>query len=344
MAKSADAGLRYEVFEVSLGTDLPAADRTDMWRDHVGGNQGTAETLFGSRNAFVGHTWTQRALGRKENDPDQLQLVEFASSAIVYDRCDAAAKADGDDSARLVIPLDGRIGLRQAGHAVCAGPGELGVLRWDRGMVMSHDDGFRAFILNIPAYALPPAADPRGALGIRPQNAVLRTVRLLAGNLAADRHGLTPVEFVAIGRSLIDLVAGTLDDRQAPQLDGYARLIADACRRIRLYSDDPRLTVQTLADSLGCSRRRLELAMKTVTGRTPGEELRETRLRRAYERLADPDNTQAVVDIATSCGYTSMSWFRAAFVARFDIHPGELRQRARTGVPCAKPSTQNRFR
>ncbi|WP_159080337.1 helix-turn-helix domain-containing protein [Nocardia suismassiliense] len=163
---------------------------------------------------------------------------------------------------------------------------------------------------------------------MRPRNVILKTVRLLADNLCAERPVLTEAEFVAISRALVDLVAGALDDRRAPELDVYARIAADARRRIQLYSDDSRLSVQTLADSLGCSRRQLEVAIKTVTGKTSGDELRETRLQRAYGRLADPDNVQAVVDVATSSGYNSLSGFRAAFAARFDIQPGELKLQA----------------
>ncbi|MGY2060289.1 helix-turn-helix transcriptional regulator, partial [Nocardia gipuzkoensis] len=128
---------------------------------------------------------------------------------------------------------------------------------------------------------------------------------------------------------LVDLVAGALDEQRAPELDVYARITADARRRIALYSDDPSLSVKTLADSLGCSRRQLEIAMKAVTGKAPGDELRETRLRRAYERLADPDSPQAIVDVATASGYNSLSGFRASFAARFGIQPGELKTRAR---------------
>ncbi|WP_433575610.1 helix-turn-helix domain-containing protein [Nocardia brasiliensis] len=329
-SKDTDLGLAYCVRQGSLGAERPATDRTDIWRDYVGANLGTATIRFGSPTDFWADAWTQQALAKRDKDPDQLQLNEVASGAVTYDRSDDAAKSDGDDSARLYVPLSGRMKLRQFDHAVELEPGQMGVVRFDRGMTMSHGDDFRGYILNIPSYALPPAREPRGPLGMRPQNAILRTVRLLVDNLAAERLELTETEFIAISRSLVDLVAGALDDRRAPQLDAYARIAADARRRIQLYSDDWRLSVQSLADGLGCSRRQLEIAMKTVTGNTPGEELRETRLQRAYERLADPNNTQAIVDIATSSGYGSLSGFRAAFAARFDRQPGELKLRARS--------------
>ncbi|MFI9507866.1 helix-turn-helix domain-containing protein [Nocardia sp. NPDC052566] len=337
-AKDSESGLPYDICQSSLGAEFSAVDRTDIWRDYVDGNQGTAITRFGSPKDFWAKTWTQRALAKRIKDPDQLQLIEFATGAVSYDRNDKAAKSDDDDSARLYIALDGRINLLQSDHAVELTPGQMGVIRCDQGMIMSHDDGFRGYLITIPGYALPPTREPRGPLGIRPQNAILRTVRLLADNLAAERLELTETEFIAISRSLIDLVAGTLDDVRAPQLDVYARISADARRRIELYSDDFRLSVQTLADSLGCSRRQLEIAMKTATGKTPGDQLRETRLRRAYERLADPNNTQAIVDVATSSGYSSPSGFRASFTARFAIQPGELKLRARsTNQPPSQP-------
>ncbi|WP_280268222.1 hypothetical protein [Nocardia wallacei] len=97
------SGTRYEVFEVDLADDLAAVDRIDMWRAHVGENQGTARAEIPAPQAFSGHTWTQRALARHDNDPGQLQLVEFSSTAVVYDRDDKAAKSDCDDSARPAV-------------------------------------------------------------------------------------------------------------------------------------------------------------------------------------------------------------------------------------------------
>lgn len=333
VAKETKSGLRYGVGAVSLGVDVPADDRIDRWLAYLGGKQGAGKALINSPETFYGSMWTQQALARRDHDPDRLQLIECASGAAIYERSDKVAKSDGDDSAKLMIPLAGRADMLQFGHAVALTPGQMGVLRWGQGMTISHGDGYRGYSFNLPAYALPPACDPRGPVGMQPRNAILKTVRLLADNLAADRLELTETEFVAISRSLVDLVAGTLDDRRAPQLDVYARIAADARRRIQLYSDDARLSVQSLADSLGCSRRQLEVAIKTVSGNTPGDELRHTRLQRAYERLADPNNSQAVVDVATSSGYDSLSGFRAAFAARFDIQPGELKVLARSPDP-----------
>ncbi|MGX1778374.1 helix-turn-helix domain-containing protein [Nocardia brasiliensis] len=338
-----ESSFSYDIREVSLGAELPADDRNDMWLNHLGGVHGTGKALFSSPKKFWGRMWTQQALAKKDNDPDRLQLVECTCSAVRYDRSDKVAGLDGDDSARLVIPLAGRAELLQSGHAAAVCPGQMGILRWDQAMVISHGDGFRGYSINIPAYALPTTREPRGPLGMRPQNAILKTVRLLANNLAEDRQELTGMEFIAISRSLIDLIAGTLDDRRAPQLDMYARLVADARRRIRLYSDDAHLSVQTLADSLGCSRRQLEIAMKTVSGKSPGAELRDTRLQRAYERLADPNDTRAIVDIAMSSGYSSLSGFRASFAAKFGLQPGELKLQARSPVqPPPRPKIRNR--
>ncbi|WP_157121678.1 helix-turn-helix transcriptional regulator [Nocardia miyunensis] len=329
-AHGTDAGVRYGVFQTSIGADLPAVDRIDMWHEHVGHNHGPVRTRIESPEGFQGWTWTQQALTTPDsNDPNKLQLVEFGSSAIEYTRSDEIAKNAGDDSARLLIPLDGQVHLAQCDHAVSLGPGEIGIVRWDREMAMSHGDDARAYILNIPAYALPPARGPRGPLGIQPKNFILNNIRRMIYSLAADRRTVTSTEFVEFSRAIIDLVGGTLDDRRAPELDSHARLAAAARRRIHLYSHDPDLTVRTLAEGLGTSRRRLETAMKKVTGRSPGQELRETRLRRAYELLADPGATQDVVDIATSCGYNSLSGFRASFVDRFGLLPGEVKHRAR---------------
>lgn len=327
---NSNPSLPYEVAQARLGLDISAVDRTDLWRGYVAHNRGALDIQFDSPADFWAEVWTQRAVASRSNSPGCLEFVEFVSGAAAYERSDDIAASDGDDTAGLYITVEGRVNLRQNDHAVELGPGRMGVVRYDQGMGVSHSDGAHGYLVSIPSYVLPAAREPRGLLGINPKNAILKTVRLLAGNLAAERLQLTAAEFTAISRALVDLVAGALDHQRAPQLDVYARIAADARRRIELYSNDPRLTVQTLADSLGCSRRQLELAMKTATGSTPGEQLRETRLQRAYERLADPENREAIVDVAMSTGYSSLSGFRASFAARFDMQPGELKLRARS--------------
>lgn len=331
VTKGSGPGMHYDVFEVSLGTDLAAADRIAMWQDHVGRNQGVAQTRIERPRDFSGRTWTQRASAARDADldPDKLQLVEFASHAIDYERSAKMARDSDDRSARLVLPIVGQIHLCQLDHAVNVGRGRLGVVRWDEDTIVSHGDELRAYILNIPPYALPQSRGPRGPLGIQPKNFILANVRTMIDNLAKNRATVTPAEFVEFSRAIVDLVAGTLDDRRAPELDAQARLVAAARRRIQLYSSDPGLTVGTLAEHLGVSIRHLQNAMKAVTRHTLGEELRATRLQHAYQMLTDPDSTQDIVDVATACGYSSLSGFRDAFVTRFDIQPGELRVRVR---------------
>src|SRR6266571_6475970 len=88
VAKSLDSGMPYEVREVFFGLDLPADDRIDLWRNHIGGNHGTGKFLFSSPKKFWGRTWMQRALAKTDDDPNQLRLIECSSAAILYDRSD----------------------------------------------------------------------------------------------------------------------------------------------------------------------------------------------------------------------------------------------------------------
>ncbi|MBY8862056.1 AraC family transcriptional regulator [Nocardia sp. CA2R105] len=330
VTKGADPSVHYDVFEVSLDAGLPAVDRIDRWRDHVGRNQGEAVTRIGEPMNFWGRTWTQQALTTRndDGDPNRIQLVEFASSAIDYNRSDKAARSGEDHSARLFIPLAGEIHLAQSDHAASIGPGQMGVLRWDRGIALSHGDDVRAYILHLPAYVLPPARDPQGALGIQPKNFILRNVRSMVDSLAGDRATLSSAEFVDFGRAIVDLIAGTLDERRAPELDNYARTVANARRRIHLYYSDSDLTVGTVAEHLGVSTRYLQGAMKKVAQHSLAEELRTIRLERARDLLqAESETRLDIVDVATACGYSSLSGFRDAFVAKYGIQPGEFRLR-----------------
>lgn len=335
-----DPGERYDVFAVSLDAGLPEVDRIDMWRDHVGRNQGAAETRIENTKDFVGWTWTQVALtsGNGDSDPNRIQLVEFGSSAIDYTRSGKIARADGDESARLFIPVEGTIDLAQSDYSATIKPGGMGVVRWNLETHLSHKDDLRAYIVNLPPYALPSSHDPQGPLGIQPKNFVLKNVRMLVENLTAHRHLVSAEEFIAVGHVIIDLIAGTLDERRAPELDGYARVVADARRRIRLYYSDSNLTVGTVAEQLGVSPRYLQRAVNKLGQRSLGEELRTIRLERARDLLlASSETIPDIVDVATACGYSSLSGFRDAFAAKYGIQAGEFAVQARSSdqqPPC----------
>ncbi|MEV0292918.1 helix-turn-helix domain-containing protein [Nocardia sp. NPDC050710] len=143
--------------------------------------------------------------------------------------------------------------------------------------------------------------------------------------LATHRDTMSGWEFVRINARLADLLTEALDERRAPYQDRLASIAKDAAAHIERYSDDPALTPAAIADHLGCSRRQLELALRTMNT-APALFLRETRLKRARRRLRDPFTVGTVDAIAFASGFSSLSAFREAFRKRYGVQPGQVRE------------------
>lgn len=102
---------------------------------------------------------------------------------------------------------------------------------------------------------------------------------------------------------------------------------AQISRIIRQYSDDPRLTPETLAAAMGISRRTLYLAAEPLGGLA--EYLRSVRAARAIERIEDPTENASLEAIALESGFTSPRRMARAIQSELGVNPTSLRHRAR---------------
>ena len=83
------------------------------------------------------------------------------------------------------------------------------------------------------------------------------------------------------------------------------------------------LTVEDVAEEMGCSRRMAELKFRQATRRTIKDFITETRLERA--KVLVRDRSLTVRDIAASCGYGTENAFRIAFAKAFRTSPNACR-------------------
>lgn len=111
-------------------SELSRDDRPVYWREQVSANQGGARVNFSSWPNFHGALKVQRLAGYQLGD---FQNVQFESTAISYERTRAEIEADGDRSARLLIPRSGTLGIEQHGSRVQLKPGQMGVVDWGAG-------------------------------------------------------------------------------------------------------------------------------------------------------------------------------------------------------------------
>jgi signal transduction histidine kinase/DNA-binding response OmpR family regulator len=91
--------------------------------------------------------------------------------------------------------------------------------------------------------------------------------------------------------------------------------------------DDPALTVEALAETLGCDRSYLLRKLRNLAGETPSDLIRSFRLQRAEQLLRA--GAGAVSEIAYSVGFKSVAHFSNAFHDRYGERPSVFAARHR---------------
>ena len=141
---------------------------------------------------------------------------------------------------------------------------------------------------------------------------------------AAVSHPLILVvdDNVDVREYVAQLLGGEYDVRQAA--DG--RFMADFGRVVRERMSDSSLSVETISSVLGLSRVQMYRKVKQLTGQSPVEIIRVTRLKKAEQLLKATRMT--VSEIAYEVGFSSPSYFSKCFKDYFGIQPGEVRENA----------------
>lgn len=115
--------------------------------------------------------------------------------------------------------------------------------------------------------------------------------------------------------------AETEEDKAADDPD--TRFVADFRHRLKEHLSDSELNVETLAAELGLSRVQLHRKVKQLTGSSPVEIIRITRLKAAEQLLRTTSKT--VSEISYDVGFSSPSYFTKCFKDYFGHLPNEGR-------------------
>lgn len=324
----------YEVFEFSTRDTTGRDDRRDYWSVHVQENHGLMGFDFAGARGFDGFTVVQRSRGVGHN----YQLVEFGSRRIRYRRTARHARADGDRSARLVLPLKGAIGLSQGRNTVSVPPGDVGVVRMDAPMGLAHDDGARALILSIPAGEVTRHLCGTAPLLLDKQRPLVSMLAASTRQLSAFAATMSAYEYIKGSEAVYSLLGSVLNQNSTGRRGDLTDTALRAEFLIRNHSDDPRMSPGVLANRLQCSLRHLHRALKTVLGTTPAALLRTTRVERAHARLRDPFFV-TIDQVWSASGFQSASAFRAAFTEHYGVPPSRARNEAIATV--AAPTLPN---
>ncbi len=111
---------------------------------------------------------------------------------------------------------------------------------------------------------------------------------------------------------------------QIPQPRSQDAIFAETLNKaIRDNMSNPELKMDDLGDELGMSRVQLYRKVKSLTGISPVELLREMRLQRGYNLLLS--TTKSVSEIAFEVGFNTPSYFSNCFKKQFGKYPTDLR-------------------
>jgi len=148
-------------------------------------------------------------------------------------------------------------------------------------------------------------------------SAVLRFMRSLTAD--SDRRVLAPLYLQELVYRILQrdrfskllLIAGQQDDGNS---------IAAALNYINAHLSGP-LTVEILAEQVNLSSSAFSRRFRELTGKSPYQFVKETRLERARELLLE--RRLGVGDVSVAVGYASQSHFTKEFRARFETTPRE---------------------
>lgn len=118
--------------------------------------------------------------------------------------------------------------------------------------------------------------------------------------------------------------ASGADDEARDEPDPDSRFMADFGRVVRERMSDSSLSVETISSALGLSRVQMYRKVKQLTGQSPVEIIRVTRLKKAEHLLKSTKMT--VSEISYDVGFSSPSYFSKCFKDYFGCQPGEMRE------------------
>lgn len=289
---------------------VPHDRRVDFWREHVTANHGTLHFAFADPQDFHGETRVQRA-GR-------VQLVDFWSDAIGYERRALDVDRDGEDSLRILLPTAGQIVIEAAGRRSRIRPGAAALVSMTQSFALRHDQHTRAFILSVPGTAWREASPPEGARLWSTREGAGAVFAAMVAEIAQQARALDRSSFVSAAELAFELIV-------RGDFGSTHRLREQARALVRQGCADPTYAPGVLARELGLSLRTLQQRLREE-GSSPAALIRETRLELAAERLTHPGwRRRTVTAVAHASGFGSVTAFNAAFRERYDRTPSEHR-------------------
>ena len=131
-------------------------------------------------------------------------------------------------------------------------------------------------------------------------------------------------------RDAVSAVAENTEATDNSSTDETPSTVAESAFLVRFREvvearlEDSEVSVDDLAAEMNLSRVQLYRKVKQITGSSPVELLRTTRLKRAYQMLLTTD--KSVSEVAYAVGFTAPSYFTKCFKEEYGMVPGDVRK------------------
>ena len=116
----------------------------------------------------------------------------------------------------------------------------------------------------------------------------------------------------------------TLNTQHSTSISPDRRFLDTFLKAMDKHMSNTNLKIEVIGDEIGLSRVQLYRKVKALTGMTPIEILRETRLKRAMQLLKTTDKT--VSEIANEVGFATPGYFSSCFKKQYDKYPTDIRE------------------
>ena len=131
-------------------------------------------------------------------------------------------------------------------------------------------------------------------------------------------------------RQLTEIFKEPRESLQTPRSQDmiFAEQLNEAMRK---HMSNPALRMEELGEELGLGRVQLYRRVKSITGLSPVELLRQLRLQRAYVLLGS--TTKTIGEIAYEVGFGTPAYFSKCFRKQYGKYPSEVREGLQTDLP-----------
>ncbi|MEV2219679.1 AraC family transcriptional regulator [Nocardia vinacea] len=226
----------------------------------------------------------------------------------------------------LVVPERGSFTVADDREITCVAPGQAVLTGLDQALGLGVPSSV-AFGFQIPRTEVDHAISPLGAR--RPvfdlDSGLGRIARNMIRDTHAERSRLTGRDFNAVCDRTTELLCMMAVGDSSPQRAHLAETAEAVRRYVRDNIGVADLRLSAVARALSWSPRQLRTALEQV-GTTYREVRQDESLRTARGMLENPSTTLTIGEIAARSGFT-VTWFSAAFKARFGETPREFRKR-----------------